>query len=360
MEIRIGRVTKLRRIQNGIYWRGDVNAVAQSSTNVNFYNNTFIAGAGGYAGGTSALYLEGPEFANIYNNVFVNIQPANACIVLQVYQGNSPINTVTYPSANIYNNSFYSTSTSIYFAGGNSFGASWDTNRPVAITNNIFANPLTGGAGYQYLYIFDIGTNLPAIAENGKTFQFDYNAYDLQNNQYAPMIGNNDAKWIGFQSYGWDSHGLDGRILYVNAAGGDLHLPTNSPAIGAGADLTSLFLACRDLKLKDKDGNPRPPIGAWTLGAFLPIGSSLAPYVSLVASPSTIINGQSTMLTWMSINATNLVLSGTGQVALNGSTTVSPTQKTTYVITATGTNGTQSTSAVVLVGPTPPGKPSTQ
>ncbi|HEX3857603.1 MAG TPA: hypothetical protein VHY30_09940 [Verrucomicrobiae bacterium] len=342
--------------QNGIYWRADVNSTAAASTNINFYDNTFVAGVSSYAGGTSALYLEGPEFANIYNNVFVNIQPANGCVVLQVYQGNSPINTVTYPSAHLYNNSFYSTSTSIYFAGGNSFGGSWQKNRSISITNNIFVNPLTG-VGYQYLYIFDVGTNLNNLAINGITFNSDYNAYDLQNNQYAPMIGNNDGAWVGFGSFNWDAHSLDQRISFINAAGGDLHLPTNSPAIGAGMNLTGLGLPGLS---SDKDGNPRPPIGSWTLGAYLPIGSSLLPYASLVALPGTIINGQSTTLTWMSINATNLVLNGIGQVALNGSRTVSPVQKTTYVITATGTNGTQSASAVVLVRPTPPGKPITQ
>ncbi len=342
--------------QNGIYWRADVNAVAKASTNINFYNNTFVAGMSGYAGGTSALYLEGPEFANIYNNVFANIQPANGCIVLQVYQGNSPINTVTYPSANLYNNSFYSTSTGIYFAGGNSFGGSWQKNRSISITNNIFANPLTG-VGYQYLYIFDVGTNLNNLAINGVTFKIDYNAYDLQNNQLATMIGNNDGTWVSFRNFNWDAHGLDQRISFVNAVGGDLHLPTNSPAIGAGVNLTGLGLPGLS---SDKDGILRPPIGSWTLGAYLPIGSSLAPYVSLVASPATIVQGQSATLAWMSINATNLVLNGTGQVALNGSAIISPTVKTTYTITAEGTNGTQSASAVVLVRPTPPGTPKTQ
>ena len=343
--------------QNGIYWRADVNSVLKQSTNISFYNNTFVATvAGNYSGGTSGLYLEGPEFANIYNNAFVNIQPANACVVLQAYQGNAPVNTITYPTANLYNNSFYSTSASIYFAGGNTFGQSCQTNRPISMTNNLFANPLTG-VGYQYLYVFDVGTNLNHLATNRVTFNFDYNAYDLQNYNGANIIGNNDGTTVLFQAFGWDAHGLDERVPYMNAAGGDLHLPTNSPAIGAGVNLTGLGLPGLS---SDKDGNPRPPIGAWTIGAYLPIGSSLAPYVSLVASPSTIINGQSTTLTWMSINATNLVLGGIGQIALNGSITVSPMQKATYVITATGTNGTQSASTTVLVRPTPPGKPTTQ
>ena len=79
---RSGRLTP--RIGDGIYWRADVNSVAKASTNINFYNNTFTAhapGGIGYEGGTSGLYLEGPVFANIYNNVYVGIQPANGYVV---------------------------------------------------------------------------------------------------------------------------------------------------------------------------------------------------------------------------------------------------------------------------------------
>ena len=71
--------------QNGIYFRGDV-AWCYPSTNINFYNNTYRS-SGGWSGGTSAQYVEGPLQCNIYNNVFDNVHPANAAIVLQQYNG---------------------------------------------------------------------------------------------------------------------------------------------------------------------------------------------------------------------------------------------------------------------------------
>ena len=339
--------------QNGIYWRADIH-YALPSTNVNFYNNTFRATVGGYSGGTSGLYVEGPNQANIFNNVFQNIQPANACIVLQMFDSSPPTTNLL---AHIYNNIFYSTSTHIYFAGqpdhvtGHQW---WPLTCQVYVTNNIFVNNLTN-VGYQYVLLFDATNMSQAVTQS---FNIDYNDYVINNNQHpGDLIGNQDGNWIMFQSFGFDAHGQTNDPLFASAATGDYHLETNSPAIGAGVNLTSLGVPGL---ISDKDGNPRPPIGSWTLGAYLPIGSSLAPYVSLAASPSTIINGQSTTLTWMSINATNLVLSGTGRVALNGSTTVSPTLRTTYAITATGTNGTQSASALVIVRPTaPPGTPTT-
>src|SRR5215813_2847243 len=48
---------------------------------------------------------------------------------------------------------------------------------------------------------------------------------------------------------------------FVNPAGADFHLQFGSPAIGAGANLGSLY----DI---DYDGNPRPAAGAWTIGAY--------------------------------------------------------------------------------------------
>jgi OOP family OmpA-OmpF porin len=79
------------------------------------------------------------------------------------------------------------------------------------------------------------------------------------------------------------------------------------------------------------------------------------PYVSMAVTPSTVVKGQSATLTWMSINATNLVLSGVGPIGTDGSMAVWPAKNAaTYMITATGTNGTMSASVSVVVKPPPP------
>ena len=333
--------------QNGIYWRADVHWNI-AATNINFYNNTFRATVGGYKGGTSALYLEGPAQANIYNNVFSKIQPANACIVLQMFDALPPTTNL---QAHIFNNTFDTVSPHIYFAGWPDHATGkqwWPPTCQVYVTNNIFVNPLSN-AGYQFILLFDC-TNMVQVATT--SIHLDYNDYVINNNQHpGDLIGNQNGNWVMFQSHGWEAHGQTNDPLFMNAAIGDYNLKTNSPAKGGGVNLGGLDLAGIS---NDKGGNLRPPIGRWTLGAFLPIGSSLAPYVSLVASPSTILSGQPTTLTWTSLNATDLSLSGIGPVALNGSTTVSPATKTNYVITATGTSGTQSANAWILVRPSAP------
>ncbi len=64
------------------------------------------------------------------------------------------------------------------------------------------------------------------------------------------------------------------------------------------------------------------------------------PVASIAASPASIEAGQAAQLTWTTSNsATASIDNGIGSVALTGSITVAPTQTTTYVITATGTNG---------------------
>ena len=75
---------------------------------------------------------------------------------------------------------------------------------------------------------------------------------------------------------------------------------------------------------------------------------------SFTASPSTIVPGGSSTLTWETTNATSVSLNnGIGQVSADGSVTVSPTTNTTYILTVTGTNGTVDCSVPVTVTTTP-------
>jgi len=76
------------------------------------------------------------------------------------------------------------------------------------------------------------------------------------------------------------------------------------------------------------------------------------PTVTISADPETIQIGESSILTWSSTYANSCVIDqGIGSVALNGSITVSPTETTTYTITAIGPGGTATASVTATVIP---------
>jgi peptidoglycan-associated lipoprotein len=84
------------------------------------------------------------------------------------------------------------------------------------------------------------------------------------------------------------------------------------------------------------------------------------PTVTLQASPTFIQQGEATTLSWSSTNATSLTLSGSGGVAPEGSSKVSPAESTTYSITASGPGGTADASVRVTVSAPPPPPPPAQ
>jgi peptidoglycan-associated lipoprotein len=86
-------------------------------------------------------------------------------------------------------------------------------------------------------------------------------------------------------------------------------------------------------------------------GEEAPPPSAAQPTVSLKASAVQIKAGDSVTLSWTSTDATDLSLApGVGKVAAEGSVPVTPTQSTTYTITASGPGGTASASANITVG----------
>jgi len=75
---------------------------------------------------------------------------------------------------------------------------------------------------------------------------------------------------------------------------------------------------------------------------------------SCSANPTSISAGQSSSLSWTSLNADTVSIDpGIGSVAKNGSVSVSPSQTTTYIITATGGGTSASCSVAVTVGALP-------
>jgi len=82
-----------------------------------------------------------------------------------------------------------------------------------------------------------------------------------------------------------------------------------------------------------------------------------APTASISVSPNSIQAGQSASLTWQTTNATDVSIDGIGAVQANGSQSVSPTDSTTYHLTAKGAGGSQEASARITVTAPPPPPP---
>lgn len=73
------------------------------------------------------------------------------------------------------------------------------------------------------------------------------------------------------------------------------------------------------------------------------------PTATLAATPEVIQEGQSTMLTWKTENASNVTIEGLGTLPPSGSKPVTPNGSTTYTLVAKGPGGTQDVSARVTV-----------
>lgn len=84
-----------------------------------------------------------------------------------------------------------------------------------------------------------------------------------------------------------------------------------------------------------------------------------SPTASISVSPDTIQPGQSATLSWQTTNATDVSIDGIGAVQGNGTQSVSPSQSTTYHLTAKGAGGTQEATARLTVTQSPPPPPPT-
>jgi peptidoglycan-associated lipoprotein len=82
-----------------------------------------------------------------------------------------------------------------------------------------------------------------------------------------------------------------------------------------------------------------------------------SPTASISVNPNTIQAGQSATLSWQTTNATDVSIDGIGAVQPNGTQQVSPTDSTTYHLTAKGSGGTQDATARITVTQAPPPPP---
>jgi peptidoglycan-associated lipoprotein len=84
-----------------------------------------------------------------------------------------------------------------------------------------------------------------------------------------------------------------------------------------------------------------------------PAATGPAPTAVLKATPAVISAGDQVQLSWRTMDATQVSIDGIGSVPTSGVKTVTPTQSTTYHLTATGPGGTADASADVTVNAPP-------
>ena len=80
-----------------------------------------------------------------------------------------------------------------------------------------------------------------------------------------------------------------------------------------------------------------------------PATTGPAPTATITADPPAIDLGQSVVLNWRTSNATTVSIDGIGNVAVNGTQTVSPANSTNFHLVATGAGGTTDASVRVTV-----------
>ena len=83
--------------------------------------------------------------------------------------------------------------------------------------------------------------------------------------------------------------------------------------------------------------------------ALPPSSSAPAPTASITADPQAIDAGQSVVLNWRTTNATSVSIDGIGDVAVNGTQTVSPASSTNFHLVAKGAGGTTEANVRVTV-----------
>jgi hypothetical protein len=230
-------------------------------SNVVFNANHVGPGFGQYS--TAGLYLSGNcSGALICNNVLVanaGDAPNDAFIYLELQQGSGSPYLVG--NCGIYNNTI--------MGGGGGIGIMlWGVSGTNYIKNNV-----ASGVATFVSYIYNLTNTLVS----------DHNlGYGLNTSQafsYSATFTSSFHSWAGWQAQGYDALSVNANPL-LNSDGS---LQVGSPAIGAGANLSSIFTA-------DCAGNPRPAIGNWTIGAYQ-YGNTSANNIVVNSNSDSITNG---------------------------------------------------------------------
>jgi hypothetical protein len=210
---------------------------------VTFCNNHFYGDfRNSFAGGgamTGFFFAEGSLSGTICNND-MSFSPVQAnmfdgLIVLDGYNNVHPM------AVGIYNNSLANIGANAMSAGIHTSGGF----NNITVKNNIVS-----------------GMTYPVYVEDGNpTFVSDFNVYDGTSGQL--VFGPSFQGYSQWQAAGRDTNSKLGVDPLWVAAPGNEQLSSNSPAISAASNLTSIPALASDIS-----GFPRPNSGAWDAGAF--------------------------------------------------------------------------------------------
>jgi peptidoglycan-associated lipoprotein len=130
-------------------------------------------------------------------------------------------------------------------------------------------------------------------------------------------------------------------------------------AIFLSAGLAVIGAGCGPKKPPYKAPTSTPAVNA--PDTTTPGATNKPTVVTFVAEPQTVERGQSANLRWSITNATSIAIdNGIGEVSSNGTRRITPSEATTYRLTASGPNGTVSaTTTVNVTSPAPPVTPTT-
>lgn len=288
-------------------------------------------------------------FPNAYDHVIVNA--INWCISNKNgSNGGSPIKVI---SMSLGGNRHYSpcTTDTIGDAAGD------------ALANGILVFAATGNDGWTN----SMGS--PACSPNvisvGSVWDEDGAAYDpfppAYCNDYSRLV-NERACYSDTASF-IDVYAPSEEVICAQCGGGTWALGGTSSACPAAAGMTAQFLEAEPGYYGNKSSlvSLYRDTGVVVVGdtaqrridlaEALNLNQTPEPTASLTANPSSITEGQSATLSWVTTDATSASISGIGSVSpvASGSVTVSPTTTTTYTLTATGDGGTATASATIIV-----------
>lgn len=247
---------------------GGVNSI--SATNCNnkliIRNNTIEQTTGAGSAGLVGIYcLTSSPY--IYNNVIFGGSSAGRTMCIYARNGSN---------AYVYNNTLVAgTGTASHYV----FQLRYDAVAVCHLTlvNNLLIDPTADSTGLPGLYHMDAGTgntpvcyttnlfyNDPPTGISGEYIYYSGgNTNNIQSTNYttrAAITSANGTQLLTYVNPNW-SNIVNADPQFTNLAFGDYHLQATSPALGAGTNLSGSFTT-------DRDGNPRPGAGAWSIGAY--------------------------------------------------------------------------------------------
>jgi hypothetical protein len=212
---------------------------------------------------TDGLFSNGgaPDFYNNYIHGDL-AGPSPTAMVYCTYVTSPGATT----SCNVFNNTFATNSPPEVLNGGNGGPENF-------LNNTVVGGPVLNQYEIQGTYHpATVENNIGVASSGGDIYQTIYGGSDTQ---WFAVSDYND--YYGFSSTGWDGNslstwhglGLDTHSITTNPNLGAFPyaLPTGSPAIGTGANLTSLCTGRLVALCQDRLGNARPTTGAWDMGA---------------------------------------------------------------------------------------------